>query len=370
MSNVRRNFGDILRSHIVRYPAMQIADAVKLCYQAAFGGGHLITDPNAALVWLSRERASIDTYDETAPFSEAIGYGMARLNLRAAPARQYTDTGILRIFAASAAETAARSDNAARFEEAISALTASADAGETPFSAEALKDYLTDYRAHGIRAVHHTAAYNDAYHPAYRVVSARYAHLLDIVAIVDRLLASDSDAPVTVAIDGRAASGKSTLCGMLASLYDCNVFHMDDFFLPVSMRTEARLSQPGGNVHYERFQTDILDNIKKGQPFSYCPYDCARDGFGDPVAVTPKRLNLIEGSYPLPPYFGDHYDCRVAVTCSPETQVARIRKRNGAQMLSMFVSRWIPMEEQYFDTFSVFRNPNHHIINNEEDFFQ
>ena len=52
---------------------------------------------------------------------------------------------------------------------------------------------------------------------------------------------------VIVAIDGNCTSGKTTLANQLAANYDCNVFHMDDFFLPVDMRTEERLTTPGGN---------------------------------------------------------------------------------------------------------------------------
>ena len=34
---------------------------------------------------------------------------------------------------------------------------------------------------------------------------------------------------VIVAIDGKCTSGKTTLASQLAEIYDCNVFHMDDF---------------------------------------------------------------------------------------------------------------------------------------------
>ena len=36
---------------------------------------------------------------------------------------------------------------------------------------------------------------------------------------------------VLVAIDGKCTSGKTTLASKLTEIYDCNVFHMDDFFL-------------------------------------------------------------------------------------------------------------------------------------------
>ena len=42
---------------------------------------------------------------------------------------------------------------------------------------------------------------------------------------------------VIVAIDGNCASGKTTLTAQLAEHFDCNVFHMDDFFLRPEQRT-------------------------------------------------------------------------------------------------------------------------------------
>ena len=58
---------------------------------------------------------------------------------------------------------------------------------------------------------------------------------------------------VLVAIDGRCAAGKTTLAASLQAQLECNVFHMDDFFLRPEQRTSERLHQPGGNVDYERF---------------------------------------------------------------------------------------------------------------------
>lgn len=77
-----------------------------------------------------------------------------------------------------------------------------------------------------------------------------------------------------IAIDGRCAAGKTTFATHLQGLWDCNMFHMDDFFLRPSQRTPGRLREPGGNVDYERFLGEVLVPLRKGEPFSYCPYDC------------------------------------------------------------------------------------------------
>ncbi|MBO5109218.1 MAG: hypothetical protein J6D21_00735 [Clostridia bacterium] len=48
----------------------------------------------------------------------------------------------------------------------------------------------------------------------------------------------------TVLIDGRCASGKSTLGAALAERLGANLFHMDDFFLPFDKKTPERLGRP------------------------------------------------------------------------------------------------------------------------------
>ena len=62
--------------------------------------------------------------------------------------------------------------------------------------------------------------------------------------------------PLIVALDGRCASGKTTLAALLQQRTGCSVVHMDHFFLRPEQRTRERLEQPGGNVDYERFLAD------------------------------------------------------------------------------------------------------------------
>ena len=41
------------------------------------------------------------------------------------------------------------------------------------------------------------------------------------------------------------------------------------------------------------------------------------------------------------------------MTVPYDTQIERIRKRNGEKMLNMFIDKWIPLEEVYFKAFKV-----------------
>ena len=157
---------------------------------------------------------------------------------------------------------------------------------------------------------------------------------------------------VIVAIDGKCTSGKTTLASKLAEIYDCNVFHMDDFFLRPEQRTPERFAEVGGNVDYERFKAEVLIPLQAEHPFSYHPFDCSTFTLADPVCVTPKKLNIVEGTYSHHPYFGDPYDLKILLTVDEETQRQRIFQR-PAFLHKRFFEEWIPMENRYFDSFTI-----------------
>ena len=167
---------------------------------------------------------------------------------------------------------------------------------------------------------------------------------------IDELMSQKEQ--VIVAIDGNCTAGKTTLAGKLAEIYDCNVFHVDDFFLRPEQRTPKRYAEVGGNVDYERFMEEVLLPLKAGRAFSYRPFDCGTFTLIQPVAIEPKKLNVIEGTYSHHPYFGDSYNLKIFLTVTPEIQWQRILER-PAFLHQRFFEEWIPMEQRYFDGFDI-----------------
>lgn len=157
---------------------------------------------------------------------------------------------------------------------------------------------------------------------------------------------------VVIAIDGSCTAGKTTLASALEKEYDCNVFHMDDFFLRPEQRTAERYAEPGGNVDYERFREEVIVPLRSGNAFSYRPFSCKTFSLSDAVAVTPKALNIIEGTYCLHPYFGDVYDWKLFLSVDPELQRERVYLR-PQHVQERFFTDWIPMEKRYFDFFQI-----------------
>ena len=84
------NFEKILLFHFEKYPLMKPVDAVKLCYQSAFGCGHLVKNEEFALSMLKNELENT-TRDFDAQLFEPIGGGYVRFDLHKAKAVKIPD---------------------------------------------------------------------------------------------------------------------------------------------------------------------------------------------------------------------------------------------------------------------------------------
>ena len=158
---------------------------------------------------------------------------------------------------------------------------------------------------------------------------------------------------VLVAIEGRCASGKSTLAAQLSEHYNCPLIHMDEFFLRPEQRTPSRYAVPGENIDHERFLEEVLLPLRRGQAASYRPFDCQTQQLTSAITLPAAPLYLIEGSYSCHPALRSHYDLRLFLTVEPEEQLRRITKRNGPDYAQVVRNRWIPLEEAYFSACDV-----------------
>lgn len=159
-----------------------------------------------------------------------------------------------------------------------------------------------------------------------------------------------------IAIDGRCASGKTTLGIYLKEQLMADLFHMDDFFLRPEQRTKKRLEEPGGNVDYERFQKEVLLKLQRGEPVCCQRYDCRQQSLEQVPSIhsTGAEYVIVEGAYSLHPLLEpDQYDLRIFLSVSAKEQERRILSRNGAAILPRFLNEWIPKEERYFEVFQI-----------------
>lgn len=174
------------------------------------------------------------------------------------------------------------------------------------------------------------------------------------VDAIERLLESDKS-PLLVAIDGKTGAGKTTIAKYLREQFSCNLFHMDDFYLQGHQRTPERIQEVGGNVDYERFREEVLIPVLRGETVLYQPFNYLTMDFDLNFArkIEPKRLNLIEGTYSMHPYFGKPYDLRIFMDVAYEAQIQNVINREGTAELDDYIDKWIPKTDRYLERFHI-----------------
>lgn len=338
------NFAKYLLQQVELHDKFQMRDAVKMSFQGSFGAEHLLSDVTAAAKYLHEEFVCAPACDEA--LFEKIAEDVCRVNIGAWKALNLPEVWLLRLFVLSAQNHAAkidRKEGEQAFLARLDMVSALAKEEKLPFSSEEWEAFKAEYLAGSIRAVHHSDIYRETNCPAYRVVSGRMCRLLPIFEKIK------TDGQFVIAIDGRCASGKTTLAENLCAVLDVDAVHMDDFFLPPALRSQERLAQAGGNVHYERFAEEVLPHLGKRDAFSYQRFDCSQMALGEMKHIRENTLRVVEGSYSHHEIFGNYADLRVFSDVDAATQMERIIERDGAAYAQVFRDRWIPMEEHYFD---------------------
>lgn len=333
---------DNVEEQIRLHKAMRPEDIVKLLYQNVYGKEHLLS--SEAIDYFYEEYEDTPITDER--LYEKISDSAIRVNIGAWKRKGLLSAWLINLFMHD--ESSLFSSDDQLFISLIEKMRDYASASLLPFSLSDWDCFISGYLSSGIRPLHHSPLYREKEHPHYRVLSARDIPVIDILSEIQRQNAE------VIAIDGRAASGKSTAASSLsAALGGAGIIRMDDFFLPHSMRCEERLSSPGGNVHYERFSAEVIPYLRSHEAFSYSRFDCSIGKLSGSISIPDGRYRIVEGSYSAHPSFGEYYDLLVFSDIPYHDQLNRIEKRNGSMMKTRFIREWIPMEESYFSSFSI-----------------
>ena len=155
-----------------------------------------------------------------------------------------------------------------------------------------------------------------------------------------------------IGIDGRCASGKTTLSNWIAENIPARIFHMDDFYLPMEQRVEGWEHIPCANMNFERMLEEVLRPAKAGEAVQYRAYSCREKKLLPAVTMRAVTLTIVEGSYSHYPSLFPFYDVSVFLTCSKETQTERLIQREGDRYPN-YERLWIPLEEGYYRKYHV-----------------
>lgn len=329
----------LLLMHYQVYPKLQIQDIFKYLYQSAFGCEHSVSSLEAVTDYIAQE--SVAVFGNSQTLIEPLDGEYSRIHLAYLKQGLSVNTLGKLFFMSAKKELNGTEDLIQKLKVAKELVCEKL----LPFSENEFEKAVREWEANGYGAMHHSDAFREEYKPAYRVIANRYIPFLPLLAELDKRLEKGM---IKVALEGGSASGKTTLSEMLKTLYACTVFHMDDFFLQPYQRTPKRYAEIGGNIDYERFLKEVLIPLDKGEIVNYRKFDCAAMELGEPVAITPKKLTIVEGAYSMHTELAAYYDLSVFLDILPELQKERILKRNSPEMANRFFEEWIPLENIYF----------------------
>ena len=334
----------ILLENFKRYPKMTSRDVFKLLYQSAFGCEHMVSSLQMAEEGIVREAAGRKV--SGAPLIEPLCGNYSRVSL------DYllyglSQSTLAKLFVLSSKK---EENGGNRLKEMIKDACELVNCGDLPLDKTAFEKALLDWESRGFPSLHHSSEYRQEYSPAYRVISNEFVNFLPLFAECDKALKAKN---LTVAIEGGCGSGKTTLSALLEKIYDCNVFHIDDFFLRPEQRTPERMSEVGGNFDKERFICEVMLPHSQGKNIEYKRFDCTTKTLLEGKIIEPKRLTVIEGVYSMHPELQEFYDLGVFLEISSKLQKERILKRNSPSMAKRFFDEWIPLEISYFEKMNV-----------------
>lgn len=152
-----------------KHPSMQNEDVIKLCYQAARGAEHLLSDTARARAYLVHEIEAVEAADVA--LCENISDEICRVNLAAWKHRGLAVDTLFDAFVATASVRLDGEDLLIPYLDEATALIAE---GTIPLNAEAWNSTRAEYEKMGMPAVHHSEIYRQGEHPAYRIVKRKF----------------------------------------------------------------------------------------------------------------------------------------------------------------------------------------------------
>lgn len=159
------NFEYYFSEQINRHPSMQYQDAVKLCYQAAFGAEHILSDLERAYNYLVAEFNEVLPTDE--PLYEQISPSVARVNLGAWKREGLLIETLFDLFKNSALVLENSNE---KFVESLNIAQEILSEKIPEFDRNVWLAFLENHKKEGMPPVHHSDFYRENENPHYRIV--------------------------------------------------------------------------------------------------------------------------------------------------------------------------------------------------------
>lgn len=175
-----------------------------------------------------------------------------------------------------------------------------------------------------------------------------------IVASVQDTLATHSERPLLVAIDGGSGAGKTTIAAQVMTVLDAAAVHIhgDDFFDARRPDAEWDLMDPAARadncIDWRRLRHDVLEPLLRGEQARWRPFDFqSRTGVADQeLTLGPAAIIVLDGIYSSRPELLDLVSLTVLVEAPDELRRRRHDTREPGDETDWH-ARWDPAEKHY-----------------------
>lgn len=159
----------IVEEQIRRHPDLGPEDVYKLLHQAAMGSEHAMTDTAGVRAWMANELATMgEGPNEPMIDTIAPGGAVVRVHLRPWIAAGRSPDSLVAAFMKTASTFP---QDTARLTRYLQAGRWAVENSATRFGSGRWYTFTDSLRKAGYPAIHHSQGYEQAYHPAYRVVA-------------------------------------------------------------------------------------------------------------------------------------------------------------------------------------------------------
>ena len=299
-----------------KYPNSEIKDYLKQIYQSEFAGGHMIKSKESSLEFLIKEYKLINTVNNV--LYEYISDNIIRLNIK--PAISHYEFEII---------------NNLFYESSILHRNSNLlkDKCNDLISITNTNSLITEF-ANNPQPTHHSDLYRLNYNPHYRVIDTS---LLPIEFRINKLQSYidsiSKDKLTIVAIEGRCASGKTTITNKIKN---ATIIHADDFFSKTDVLDFDLLIK-------------LIEKLEIGKNVKYTAYNCSKNEYYTKTIESVEPVVIIEGVYSNHPKIRKFINKLVYIETTKKLQSERLKQRTkDANIYNKFINLWIPREEKYF----------------------
>ncbi len=330
-----------LEYYYKKYPKSELEDYLKLIYQASFGSDYIEDNPAESLSKIKEDMLKKTNHEFHEDLYDFISPEFVRVNLRIFKQYNLNENLLNENYFNTLRKFLNPTDS---FKNELKTLKIFFL--KKGIETSELNNYIDNLDLNDFIGLKHSELYENSYSPAYRIIHYDFlSEDLQYYQIRHYLESFPKTKVNFFAIEGKAASGKTTISNLLEREKDINVIHLDDF-----------LDGPSdeNNVNSLRLIKEIINPAILDNPLKYKKYDATYKTYSDGLIDNVTSTVLIEGVFSSNYILEEYYRGIIYLHVPTNTQNARFQSKSRA-IYSRFLNERLPKEAIYYKKYNIYK---------------